>query len=88
MPPGDVIGLALVCAAVVAVLRGPVGRAFENLLGGRRGHADLSPAELEDIKTRLESVGELEQRVYELEERLEFAERLLAQPPGQGRLEQ
>ncbi len=81
MQPGDVIALIAVCTAGVLVLRGPLGRALENLLGGRKRGAGLSEPELEDMRARLESVQELEQRVYELEERLEFAERLLAQPP-------
>lgn len=82
MQPGDVIALIAVCTAAVLVLRGPLGRAVENLLGGRKRGTGLSEGELEDIRARLDAVHELEQRVYELEERVEFSERLLAQPPG------
>lgn len=92
MPPGDiapvfVTSLLAVCAAAVLILRGPVGRAFETWLTGRKGGPGLTPPELDEVKARLESVQELEQRVYELEERLEFAERLLAQPRDAARTE-
>lgn len=81
MQPVDLVALIAVCTAAVLVLRGPLGRAVENLLGGRKRGASLSETELEEIRTRLNAVQELEQRVYELEERVEFSERLLAQPP-------
>ena len=83
MPPGDiapvfVTSLLAVCTAAVLILRGPVGRAFETWLTGRKGGSGLEGAEMDEVKARLDSVQELEQRVYELEERLEFTERLLA----------
>lgn len=51
--------------------------------------AGLPPEELDDIHTRLAAADALEGRVAELEERLDFAERLIAEghdterlPPG------
>ena len=69
--------------AAVMILRGPFGRALAELIAGRRGR-DAHPSEL-----LLAEVEELRRRVGELEERLDFAERLLARhreaerlPPG------
>jgi ubiquinone biosynthesis protein UbiJ len=79
MPPGDIApvlittALALI-AGVTFILRGPVGKAIARRLEGQQlPHAD-SP----EIAGRLAQVDELAHRVAELEERLDFAERLLA----------
>jgi Tfp pilus assembly protein PilN len=45
----------------------------------RRRAADLEPGELDAIRAQLADVDELRARLSELEERLDFAERLLAQ---------
>jgi hypothetical protein len=76
----------------MAFLLGPIGQGFARLLSGRRGMVDaktgLSTDEVaaERIATLEARVHELEQansRMGELEERLDFAERMLAQlPPG------
>ncbi len=86
MPPGDiapvfVTTMLAVCASAVLILRGPLGRAVEAWVRGKRGGGDPAVStELEELHGRVEAMQGLEQRVYELEERLEFAERLLAQP--------
>ena len=59
--------------AAVVILRGPIGRALADRLAGRAGVGsgagpDTTTAELDELR----------QRVAELEERLDFAERLLA----------
>jgi len=74
-----------VSVATVLILRGPVGRALAERIAGRRAgasEADASVAlhgELEEVRRRLS----------EVEERLDFTERLLARhgdaerlPPG------
>lgn len=43
-------------------------------------------AELSDIRARLDDSEQAKQRIAELEERLDFAERLLAQQREQGKL--
>lgn len=48
------------------------------------GGAGVSREELADIERRLGSVEQLESRVLELENRLDFAERLLTSRTGQG----
>lgn len=72
------------CVMVGMVFVGPVGRALadgiRHLLGARRL---ASPEEIEGMR---EHVVSLERRVAELEERQDFAERLLAQARERGLL--
>ena len=55
------------------VLRGPLGRALADRLAGRSG-AGSTP----ETERLLSEVDSLKERVAELEERLDFAERMLA----------
>jgi ubiquinone biosynthesis protein UbiJ len=79
MPPGDIApvfvttALAII-AGVTLILRGPVGKAIARRLEGQQLPEGQSP----EIAGRLAQVDELSHRVAELEERLDFAERLLA----------
>lgn len=59
---------------VAFVLKGPVGKALARRIGGDEGGAipPELPAEI------LGELDELRQRVFELEERVDFSERLLA----------
>jgi len=94
-PPEIIIGggpnVAVMIAAAIAgcvmvgmVFVGPVGRALadgiRHLLGARR---DASPDEIEGMR---EHVVALERRVAELEERQDFAERMLARARERGLL--
>ena len=67
--------------ATIVVLRGPLGRAMADRIAGRVPERPGLPdehvtAELEDVRRRM----------AELEERLDFAERLLARNREQGHL--
>ncbi len=66
--------------AAVLILRGPLGRALARRIEGTAGQpAGQTVAEVEELQARM---GEIEQqvgRLHELEERLDFTERLLAQ---------
>jgi hypothetical protein len=53
--------------------------AVVNRIKGNQG-PDVSPDELEYLRDRAEQVAGLEERVAELETRLDFAERLLPRP--------
>ena len=55
------------------VLRGPLGKAIGERIAGRAGSGD------HDAKALRAELEELRYRVLEMEERLDFAERLLAQ---------
>jgi hypothetical protein len=68
--PGVVIGIVVFCLGMARILRGPVGDALgDRLRHGRRSRTDAA------LMTELD---ELKMRLVEIEERLDFAERLLA----------
>jgi hypothetical protein len=65
-------------AGVVLILRGPLGRALGRRIEGSGGAAEELAAKVADLETRLADLEQERLRVAELEERLDFAERLLA----------
>jgi flagellar biosynthesis/type III secretory pathway M-ring protein FliF/YscJ len=77
------IGLAIVAVSVVAiiVLR-PILAALARRFEGKSLGAEVK-AELDQLRDHMAEVEPLRNRVLELEERLEFAERLLAQRKDQ-----
>jgi hypothetical protein len=85
-PSVEQLLVALAGAAVILgiLVLGPVGRALadgiRHLFGVRKG------AEQAALDAMREEMGELQHRVAELEERQEFAERLLAQARERGLL--
>jgi hypothetical protein len=93
MPPGDiapVLGMLVFTFGVVAViiLRGPVGKALARRLEGGSPLPDTSAQQLDDLHLRMAELEVQVGRIHELEERLDFAERLLAQGRTEtGRLE-
>lgn len=66
------MSILFVSLAAIFILRGPLGRALGERIGGRR---DAGDRELQDLKGE---VDELRNQLYEVQERLDFAERLLA----------
>jgi hypothetical protein len=72
-------GITMVAAMVV--LRGPIGQAMAKRLSGE---ATSEPAMLDVPSEVYAELDELRARVLELEERQDFAERLLADRSGQG----
>ena len=69
----------------LGLLFGPIGAAIARRIGGPPAAAGVDPAELEEMRTRLGEIEAQQARMAELEERLDFAERLLAggAPPAQ-----
>lgn len=68
------VSVMFLSMASIFVLRGPLGRALADRLAGRTPRPDA------EARERLEAeVGELRRRVLELEERLDFTERVLSQ---------
>lgn len=61
--------------ALVMILKGPVGQALARRMQGRAG--ELEQELIGEIQALREQVQVLEQQAGEMEERLEFAERLL-----------
>jgi hypothetical protein len=87
IPAADVAPImitAVLTAAVagVIVLRGPVGRALARRIeGGVAPDRDVVER-IAGLEQRVAELQEGQQRIDELENRLDFAERVLARPTG------
>ena len=80
MPPdilAPLIAVITVAASFVLVLRGPLGKALARRIEGSRMDEDAAER-LSEVETRLMALEGAQERILELEERLDFAERLLA----------
>lgn len=78
MGPGEVIAMVtfFLSIASIAILRGPLGRALAERISGRAPEPDHGLVrELDRMSAELDDVRH---RLAESEERLDFAERLLA----------
>lgn len=75
--------LVLIGVVFIAVkVLGPIARAWARRLEGKVGDPQIH-ADLDQIREQLSEVDSLRARVGELEERIEFTERLLAQRKDQ-----
>jgi hypothetical protein len=83
-PAAVMITLAVLFTAGILVW--PLVRAMARRLEGGGGNAQLQ-GELEALRDRLQQLEQSQARVVELEERLDFTERLLAQSREPDRLE-
>lgn len=91
-----IAGMAGLAGLAWLLLRGPVGKAIAGMLEGSGAGDPVMVQRVADLEARLADVeqrgltsGEVEHayaRIAEVEERLEFTERMLAQPRvGEGR---
>jgi vacuolar-type H+-ATPase catalytic subunit A/Vma1 len=72
--------VSIAAAAIYfALLRGPVGRAIGKMLESSSGSDDQLTERIEQLEDRVAELSNDQHNVAELEERLDFAERLLAQ---------
>ncbi len=77
-PPGELAMFLALGAAAIGLLFGPIGQALARRLGGRT-EPDENAAEIERVNERITTeVDDLRARLADVEERLDFAERLLA----------
>jgi hypothetical protein len=85
---GPPIVLLIVIAALTAmtIILWPIMRAFGRRLEGKGSPDSALQAEVEHLHTRLADMDALQARLVELEERVDFTERLLAQAQQQVRL--
>ena len=85
---GPPVVLLIVVAALAAtvIILWPIMRAFGRRLEGKGGADPALRAEVEQLQMRLGEVDTLHSRVAELEERVDFTERLLAQAAPQPRV--
>jgi flagellar biosynthesis/type III secretory pathway M-ring protein FliF/YscJ len=74
---------------VLFVLRGPLGKALARRIEGRASQMDDQVLQaVEGMEGRMAELEERVARVHELEERLDFTERLLAQGRETARIEE
>jgi hypothetical protein len=82
MPPQAIVMVILAALVAATIVLWPLARALARRLEGR-GSADVGlRGEVDQLHQRLAEVDTMQQRVAELEERLDFAERLLARGPA------
>ena len=79
--PGFPMSIFFLSMAAIFVLRGPFGRALAERLSGRVPRHD--EGEVQELR---EEVEEMRRQLTEVQERLDFAERLLAQQKVAGAL--
>jgi hypothetical protein len=87
-PPGEMIliAMSIVAALIGAIyILGPLARALARRIEGRGVDAGMQE-ELHALRERVADMDGLRDRVLELEERIDFAERLLSRPPQPERL--
>jgi Tfp pilus assembly protein PilO len=88
LPPAVTVIVCLGFFAACAVVLYPLMRAIGRRIEGRATETDPAlRSEVEQLRARLNEVEALQHRVMELEERVDFAERLLSQRHEPQRLE-
>ena len=89
---GDLIQVVVIVGSLILFGRVVryIGPALARRLGGEADsgrRADALQADVDDLKARLADLEHDRDRLLELEERLDFTERMLAKPPGVRRTE-
>ena len=83
------MGLVALGGMAWIVLRGPIGKAIGGMLEGRALPEDgLLASRVADLEDRVQEISLETQRFMEIEERLDFTERLLAAQPDADRRDQ
>lgn len=77
LPPGVTLVIALGFFAACAVILRPLMKALGRRIEGRSETDPAVKAELDQLRQRLEELEATQHRMLELEERVDFAERLL-----------
>jgi Tfp pilus assembly protein PilO len=78
MPPQVIAMISIAAVAGIAFVLYPIARALARRLEGRGINQDLL-LQLDELRERVRDLESSQHRVAELEERLDFTERLLAQ---------
>lgn len=84
MNPNDVaptIAAITFFVSMVLIFRGAIGKAIARRIEGKGAPDAVLTERIEELEHRLAEVEQDRLRVAELEERLDFAERLLAKAP-------
>jgi hypothetical protein len=77
--PPTVLLIVIAALTAVTIILWPIMRAFGRRLEGKGNPDPALRAEVEHLHTRLAEMDSLQSRLVELEERVDFTERLLAQ---------
>jgi uncharacterized protein involved in exopolysaccharide biosynthesis len=81
------MGFVIAMLTAITIILWPLMRAFARRLEGKGNRDSALLAEVEQLHARLADMDALQAHVLELEERVDFAERLLAQThPQKGSL--
>lgn len=88
MNPGAIVMIVLTVVVAGTLVLWPLVRALARRLEGKGARDPALQHEVEQLQQRLAEVDALHSRVAELEERLDFTERLLAQSREPDRLHQ
>jgi hypothetical protein len=86
-PPGSVLLIIIAALTATVIILWPVMRAFGRRLEGKGGGDAALRSDVDQLHSRLAEVDMLQARVTELEERVDFTERLLAQNREPDRLQ-
>ena len=80
--------VAIVCGvmALISLVSGPIGKAIGRWIESYGGGGGADQNRLRELEGRVAGLEQASQRIEELEERLDFAERLLTQRKGPERL--
>lgn len=81
--PMPVFALLIGGGVFASLMFGPIGKAIARMLESDTQVDEHLTMRVEDIEARILELSMEQSRVAELEERLDFAERLLAQPASQ-----
>jgi hypothetical protein len=84
--PPFILMIVLAGLAAMVIILWPIMRAFGRRLEGRGNTDPALKADIEHLHARFGDLDSLHARVLELEERVDFAERLLAQTQQSARL--
>ena len=87
-PPGSVLLIIIAALTATVIILWPVMRAFGRRLEGKGATDPTLRADVEQLHSRLAEMDVLQARIFELEERVDFTERLLAQAREPDRLQQ
>jgi anti-sigma-K factor RskA len=80
------MGFVIAMLTAITIILGPIAWALARRLGRKADPDSALRAEVDQLHTRLAEMDSLQARVLELEERVDFAERLLAQAQQPARL--
>jgi len=85
--PPEAMVIVILCTTVGIVLMSwPIVRALARRIEGKTGEDPALRGEVEQLRARLAEMEALHVRLSDLEERVDFTERLLAQQKGMGQL--